>query len=382
MDKHGRTFFPAAVLCIRVVVAVLLIGRISSVCATAQNSATPQQPANQDCATIKQDIQQLQDDLANLSAEMQNLTNALNSVNQDISRIQQDLKTATAAGGSIGGKIAGTGFEEERGQILDSLAKAMAIRKTLERQLEDDATMMLDIRDEIADLLTKLANCPPPSTTQPPKQEAPNQPPAPPTNPPPQKNKSVSYSGFTPAIDLRGFGGGSYINGNTPATAGFDGAVLFPLGNRVLIGPTAGFQWVGSSVVQTIGGGPPPSTFINTSAGFKEGSFGGQLGFQLSGWQLGIRGGASVVSSTITQAEGFCGPTGCTTSSSTTTHDTVTGPFVGGYISHSIFSHVGVFVEYDYQRLQHTPSGTTPGAGFDVHSNGIVGGLVLTFGRH
>jgi hypothetical protein len=31
-------------------------------------------------------------------------------------------------------------------------------------------------------------------------------------------------SGFTPSIQLRGFGGASFINGNTPPTAGFDGA--------------------------------------------------------------------------------------------------------------------------------------------------------------
>lgn len=70
-------------------------------------------------------------------------------------------------------------------------------------------------------------------------------------------------------------------------------------------------------------------------------------------WQIGIHGGATIASSAITQAEGFCGtggptaPPGCTTTSSTTTHDTVVGQYVGVHIAHPVFSHVGVFVEYD-----------------------------------
>jgi hypothetical protein len=36
--------------------------------------------------------------------------------------------------------------------------------------------------------------------------------------------------------------------------------VLFPLGNRVLIGPNAGYQWVDSTIIKAIGGNPPPST--------------------------------------------------------------------------------------------------------------------------
>jgi RHS repeat-associated protein len=44
-------------------------------------------------------------------------------------------------------------------------------------------------------------------------------------------------------------------SGNLPSTAGFDGAVLFPLGNRVLIGPNAGYEWVNSTILKSIGGG-------------------------------------------------------------------------------------------------------------------------------
>ncbi len=326
--------------------------------------ASPQQAAGEDCEGIKQDIQQLQQDLANLSAEMQRLSDALNTVNADISRIQADLKTATAA--AAGGRLSGTGFEELRGQILDALAHAMALRKNLEQQIEDDSNLMQAIKNQIADLLSKLANCPPPSTTQPPKEETPNRQPPPPK---PEENKKVAFQ-------LRGFGGATIVNGNAPSTAGFDGAVLFPLGNRVLVGPTAGFQWVDSSIVSTIGGGPPPSTFIDTSVGFKEGNFGGQIGLNLSGWELGIRGGATVAGSTITQNEGFCDPTaGCMISSTTTTHDRITSPFVGGYISHSIFSHIGVFAEFDYHRQKDNNV-------LDVSDRSVVGGLVLSFGRH
>ena len=208
----------------------------------------------------------------------------------------------------------------------------------------------------------------------------------------PQENKSVSVStppqaipqnpdsmsGFTPSFQLRGFGGVTLMSGNAPTTAGFDGAVLFPLGNRVLVGPTAGFQWVGTSIVSTIGGGPPPSTFIDTNVGFKTGNFGGRLGLTLGRWELGVSGGASVASSTITQNEGACNTgsagIGCTVVSTSTAHDTVVGPCVGGYISHSIFPHVGVYVAGTYRHLKDSNV-------FKLNSGDIVGGLVFSFGR-
>ena len=218
-----------------------------------------------------------------------------------------------------------------------------------------------------------LVPCPPPTQT---------------TTPPPATTGTTPEQNKRVALQLRGFGGATIVNGNSPSTAGFDGAVLFPLGNRVLVGPTAGFQWVNSSIINSFGSMTVGSTFGNDGVGFKEGNFGGQIGLNLSGWELGIRGGATVAGSTITQAEGFCGPTaGCTISSTTTAHDTVVGPFMGGYISHSIFSHVGVFVEYDYHRLKDTKSGGTGSSGgsqtvFDLHENSVVGGIVLSFGRH
>ncbi len=219
--------------------------------------------------------------------------------------------------------------------------------------------------------------CPQPAATQ----TVP--PPVAPKPPLPKTQTSMSTTGAGIQFQLRGFGGATIINGNTPSTSGFDGAVLFPLGNRVLVGPTAGFQWVDNSIIKTLGGGPPPSTFIHTTAGFSMGNFGVRVVIPVGWLQLGVHGGASVASSTITQAEGFCGtgsggpsgpPAGCTTTSATTTHDTIVGPFVGGYVSHSIFSHVGVFVGYDYHLFKDD--------GLVINDSTVVGGVVLSFGRH
>lgn len=198
-----------------------------------------------------------------------------------------------------------------------------------------------------------------------------------------QTSKSTTGAGIQ--FQLRGFGGVSFINGNTPATAGFDGAVLFPLGNHLLVGPTAGFEWVNSSIVGSIGSMMPGSTFENTSVGFKNGNFGGTIGFPFGGWQLGVQGGATVAGSSITQQSGFCGlgnatsPAGCTVLSTTTTHDTVVGPFVGGYVSRSIFSHVGVFVRYDYFRPAEFKSSVST---LDLHYSDWVAGFNFTFGHH
>jgi len=136
------------------------------------------------------------------------------------------------------------------------------------------------------------------------------------TTPPPAPG--TTGMGFTPSFQIRGFGGATFVNGNTPSTAGF--------------------EWVDSSIVKTIGGGPPPSTFINQSVSLRTGNFGGRVNVPFYGFELGVHGGATVAGSTITQATGFCGPTStgpsgaCTIVSSSTTHDTVVGPFVGGYI--------------------------------------------------
>ena len=349
--------------------------------------APTQQPASQDCETIKQEIQALQDSLAKLTVQAQAIQNSLDDINKQISTLQQGVRFFSGPGLS----------ETARGEALDQLAKAMNDRTRMEQDLQDIENLIQSTKDEIADLLSKLANCGPPSAMQPPKQETPtDQPPTrPPSKPTPSSSQtSMSTTGAGIQFQLRGFGGATIVSGNAPGTAGFDGAVLFPVGNRILVGPTAGFQWINSSIVNSIGSQQPGSTFIHTSAGFKQGNFGGRIGFPFGGWQLGIHGGATVAGSSITQQSGFCGlgnatsPAGCTVLSTTTTHDTIVGPFVGGYISHSIFSHVGVFVGYDYHfGLKDTrPNPTNPSGPrvtiLDLHYSDAVAGIVFSFGRH
>lgn len=209
-----------------------------------------------------------------------------------------------------------------------------------------------------------------------------------------------STSSFTPEVAFRGFVGASIVNGNAPSTAGFDGAVLFPLGDRVLLGPMARFQWVDRSIVATVGSHQAGSTFIDTRVAFNEGDFEASLAFPFGGWQIGVQGGATLASASITQAEGFCGgttPTGssstiCTVTSSTNTNATIVGPSVGGYVSHSLFSHAGVFVEYDWSHLNDTTSsgssGTTSSSStgssavFNVNNNSLTVGFDFTFGGH
>jgi hypothetical protein len=223
----------------------------------------------------------------------------------------------------------------------------------------------------------------------------------------------MSTTGAGIQFQLRGFGGASFVNGNTPGSAGLDGDILFHLGNRILVGPTAGFQWVDNSIVNSIGSQQTGSTFIHTGAGFKQGNFGGGFVFQVSGthaytypWMFGIHAGATVANSTITQAEGFCGPNttnptappGCTVLSTTTTHDTVVGPFVDGYVAPPV--HFGFdpgWAHYEVYGLARwftanigrtTSAGTTSGSsggsqtGFDVNRVDVGAGIIFTFGRH
>jgi hypothetical protein len=170
-------------------------------------------------------------------------------------------------------------------------------------------------------------------------------------------------------FQLRGFGGTSFINGSTPATFGFDGAVLFPLGNHVLIGPTAGFEWINSSIVHSIGSRQPGSTFVDSKTRLNEGKFGVGVEFSLSnlfpqagntpnanstGWRVGIGGGLAIAGSNTTQQSGFCAgtggslPPGCNVVSNVREHDTANGLFVEAYVSHPILPHVEVFVGAEY----------------------------------
>ena len=162
----------------------------------------PQQGTEQDCAKIKQDIEQLQEYLGRVSAEMQALNDALDMVNKQVARAQADLKPTIGVN------------EDLRGQVLDSLAHIMSVRKDLERQLEDDALTIQAIKDEIADLLNKLGSCGPKETSQAPKQETPTgQPGTPATSvlaanplppPAPATNLSVTALAGRPQIFVAG----------------------------------------------------------------------------------------------------------------------------------------------------------------------------------
>jgi hypothetical protein len=60
---------------------------------------------------------------------------------------------------------------------------------------------------------------------------------------------------------------------------------------------------------------------------------------------------------------------------------------MGGYVSHNIFSHVAVFVEYDYHLLKDTKANPTDPSGpsfsvFDLHYSDVVAGFNFTFCRH
>ena len=194
-------------------------------------------------------------------------------------------------------------------------------------------------------------------------------------------SQTVAPNAFAPIFLLRGFGGVTLINGNAPSAAGFDAAVLFPLGHLVHLGFASGFQWSDSSVVSMAGGsgGSGPSTFINTSVGFKSGNFGGRLGLAAAGWELGLNAGVTVDGSSITQNEGACNTggsagTGCIVTSTTKMYGAIVGPYAGPYVSRSIFHHVAVFAEGDFRHQK-------DGHLFNNNSGSLVGGVVLSFGR-
>jgi hypothetical protein len=65
--------------------------------------------------------------------------------------------------------------------------------------------------------------------------------------------------------------------------------------------------------------------------------------------------------------------------STTTTNHTFVGPFVGAYISHSIFPPVGVFAGYDYFRPAEFKTSVST---LDLHYSDVVAGFNFTFGRH
>ena len=371
----------------RLVMSLLLIVTLLPLDAASQKTPAPaQQAADQDCEKIKQDIQQLQQDLANVSAEMQNLTNALNSVNADISRIQADLKTETAAASSIGGKLSGTDFEVFRGRILDSLAKALAVRKSLQQQLEDDATIMQDIKNEIADLLNKLANCGPPSTTEPPKPE-----------PPKKENKEVGMGQPPqpgppkPLVSMQ-VGGGVGFN-NIGGTSGDRAAFLnsFPgatfstsantfagnVGSSLGIGPMIfdfnawranGSDSKGSGPV--LGGGTDTAHITQQDQGISL-TGGGKIPLG-GGVSLILRGGGNFWHDNIDTKETVVSGSSSNTSSNSRSVDG-SGWTTGAALQVDISQRWSMVFRYDYLPMSN--------AGVNVHlSQGSVGVMFRLFG--
>ena len=156
----------------------------------AQQTGT--QPAGEDCATITQQVRDLQDALSQLSVERQALANALDRINNDIATLQQGVKFFSGPGSS----------ESARGEALDKLATAMSQRQQVEKDLEDVDSLVQATKDAIADLLSKLANCAPPSTTQPNQASPlPQGPPGSiPTSPPPPLQAAEDCAAITQQI--------------------------------------------------------------------------------------------------------------------------------------------------------------------------------------
>jgi hypothetical protein len=283
----------------------------------APSQTAPQQAAEEDCKKIKQDIEQLQQDLAELSADMQRLTELLDTVNQHVVQMQADLKLTTDPRLN----------ETVRGELLDTLAKELALRKQIRQQLEDDANLMQAIKDEIADLLNKLANCPPPSTTEPPKQEAPT--PQPPSTTP--GTKTVS-SAPAPCTFLASLSGGITTAGNLSTTSAMEGDVGMYCGPG---GLGLGFVRSGDATVQgtTTGSSlPAPAT-----ANFHAAEFKGSVNvLDLGPLSLYAQGGgwAFTARTTSTTTIVVTSPTGGTMTETVTTTASRGGvaPFFGGSI--------------------------------------------------
>ena len=253
-------------------------------------------------------------------------------------------------------------------------------------------TLPIDLQLELRGILP-----PPPSASE----ILPSNPSAPPaeslTQPSKPSQTSINTTGLGIQFQLRGYGGVSIAKDSSPSTVGVEGAMLLPLGNRILVGPSASFQRIDSFLVNSIGGGHAPSTFMHTSVSFENKNFGGSLVFIPHGaWQLGVQGGATIAGSTIAQQSGFCGvggptaPAGCQVLSTTKAHATIVGPFVDAYASHPIRNGLGAFVGYEYHRMKYASSAAAGSSDlsisrptdFDSHYQNVVGGITLTFRMH
>ena len=143
---------------VAITLAALTFLVASRTLAAQQVGAPP--AAGTDCETIKQDIQQLQDELVRLSMEMEKLNDLLDQADKDLAKAQADLNNYSNS--KLAQAVLG---EEERQELLDATAKLLNLRSQLRQQFEGDASKMQAIEDEIADLLNKLANCAPSSST-------------------------------------------------------------------------------------------------------------------------------------------------------------------------------------------------------------------------
>ena len=312
---------PAATpVCLLAVSALLLIPTHSA----SQAITPPQQVASEDCERIKQDIEQLQQELADLSAEMQRETEQLDQLNKAVAQTQADLNVATAHAN------AGLTNETLRGQLLDTLAHMLGLRKQLKQQLEDDAELIQEIKAEIADLLSKLANCGPPSTTEPPKAETPT--PQPPPSPGTKSVSSTTPSVPAPCTFLAGLSGGITTSGNLSTASAMEGDVGMYCGPG---GLGLGFVRSGDATVQgtTTGSSLPASATANFHAAEFKGSVNvldvGPLSMYVQGG-----GWAFTARSTSTTTIVVTNPTGGTMTETVTTTASRGGvaPFFGGSI--------------------------------------------------
>jgi len=340
---------------------------------TPQTPAPAQQPADQDCAKIKQDIEQLQQELADISLEMQRLTAQLDGLNNSIAESQAKWKSFSAYAS-----------EAARSEHLDVLAKAFNFRKQLKQQLEDDATMMQDIKNEIADLLNKLANCAPPSTTEPPKPE------------PAKENKQVGMGqppqpGPPKPLFSIGVGGGLGFS-NIGGTSGDRSAFLnsFPGGTfstsaNTFFGNVGGSLGIGPSIFDfnawraggnpstgsgpTLGGGTDTAHITQQFQGISL-TGGGKIPLG-GGVSLILRGGGNFWHSNIDTKETVTG----TTSSTATNSRGVDGIgwTTGGALQVDLSKRWSAVARWDYLSMNN--------AGVNVHlSQGSVGVMFRLFG--
>jgi len=331
-------------------------------------SGTEQQAADQDCAKIKQDIQQLQNELATISAAMQALTNELDQLNQAIAQAQADLRTVTQVGHPS---------ESFRGELLDTLAVLMSDRNQIEQQLEDDAKAIQAIKDKIADLLSKLGNCAPPSTTQPPKETPQAQPSG------GAGSEGKSHAG-KPIFSLEGnfaVGFKQFSGANTclaavgilPGAACTNSDKSFAFGGGATVGITPYFALsVGdtraNAVTRSVNSSAS-STTLNDTLQPNFVTFMGQVRLPVNRFTFFFEGGGSTwqINERETQSPGTGG-------SVATTSFRVTGQnaAAGGGIQVGLLKHAGLRFEYQYLLAQKSPS-------VDEHNNAALFGVFVSW---